>query len=140
MRRIFKMMLTVSLALLLTIHCYASAAEEPVVSPRYTYIKDNDVSLTIDEDTGIAEYSASCDAFGEYTVQVVCKLQKYTGAYWSTLKTWYASGSPYAETSGRCAVESGYTYRIYVTSSVYDSAGNLLESDTVTYDCVYPAQ
>lgn len=140
MKRLLKMVLTASLVLVLAIHCYASGTEGPVVSPRYTYIKDNEVSLAIDENTGTAEYFVFCDAVNRYTVKVVCKLQRYTGAYWVTLKTWYASGVAQASITGEWPVESGYTYRIYVTSSVYDSSGNLLDSDTVTYNCVYPAQ
>lgn len=140
MKRLLKMVLTVSLVLVLAIHCYASGTEGPVVSPRYAYIRDSEVILTINEDTGIAKCEASCDAFAEYTVQVVYKLQKNTGTYWATLKTWYTSGTETAGLYGECGVVSGYTYRAYVTFSVYDSAGNLLDSDTVTYNCVYPAQ
>lgn len=140
MRRFFSRILTILMVFLLSISCYAIGIEESTVSPRYTHINTNNVSIAIDEDTGIAQCSAYCYTVGEYTVEVVCKLQKYTGAYWATLKTWYASGTRYARASGERAVDSGYTYRVYVTFSVRDSAGNLLESDTSTQSYVYPAQ
>lgn len=141
MRRILSHVLIIFMALLLSIPCYAIGAEELAVSPRYTYIRDYEVSLTIDEDTGAAEYYANCVTLDEQTVvQVVCKLQKYTGAYWTTLKTWYASGTPYARVSGEWPVENGYTYRVYVTISVCNSEGDLLESDTIIRSYVYPTQ
>lgn len=140
MKRIILQLLTIFMVLLLSIPCYAVGVEEPTVSPRYSHINNNSVSITIDEDTGIAQCEACCYTVGQYTVEVVCKLQKYTGAYWATLKTWYASGTRYAYASGERAVDSGYTYRVYVTFSVRDSAGNLLESDTSTQSYVYPAQ
>lgn len=120
--------------------CFAVGDFATAPSPRYTYIGMNSYKLEIEESTGTAYCSSYCCTDEGYAVQVVYKLQQYTGTRWATLKTWYASGTQCAGLSGEWPVMSGYTYRAYVTFSVRNSAGNLLDSDTIIYECVYPAQ
>lgn len=116
----------------------AATQNEQVISPRYTYIMTNSVTLTIDETTGVATCNAYCYATSNYTVVVECELQQYINSDWSTLKTWTASGTRIASLNKSWAVYSGYSYRAYATYYIYDGNGNLLETATNSNSKVYP--
>ena len=137
MKRVFSWLLAIVLVLSLASPCLAVESEVDAVSPRYTYISTNKVGLSINETSGVAHCSAYCYTASYYTVEVQCKLQRYTGSSWVTLKTWSSSGTRYTSVSEDWAVVSGYTYRANVVFRVRDSAGNLLESvnsiDSYTY-------
>lgn len=130
MRRVFTVLLVVALMLSFARPCLAAQTDDNIVSPRYTHISTNKVGLSINENTGIATCSAYCYAVGTYTVEVECRLQRYTGSMWTTIQTWSASSTRYASIYKNWAVYSGCTYRAYALFSVRDSAGNLLESAT----------
>ena len=122
-----------SLVLVLTIvfvtACPVIAAEsDPPISPRYTYISLLSASLSINDTTGISTSTASSRISGASSLKVVCKLQRYNGSSWTTVQTWTATGTSSASIAKSWAVYSGYTYRAYVTCSVYNSAGVLVES------------
>lgn len=138
MRKVISMLMSLVMFFTVAIPCFAATPDETVVSPRYTHISSNSVDLTINETTGIATCNATCYAPGTYTVEVECKLQRYQGGFWSTIKTWTSSGIRYASVYQNWAVYSGYTYRIYVVFYVRDSAGNLLESATSSASYNYP--
>lgn len=74
-----------------------------------------------------------------YRTVLTVQLQKSTGSNWSPIKTWTGSG---IGTTGVLIEEDYYvargTYRVCVTSKVYDTSDKLLESQslysvTVTY-------
>lgn len=132
MKRICTLFLAMLLTVTMVIPCYAISEQESAVQPRYTYIGVNKSGLTINETTGIAQCSSYCYTDGTYTVEVVSKLQKYTGGFYSTVKTWRSFGSGHAVIYGEWAIYSGYTYRLFSTFYVRDSAGNLLESATTS--------
>ena len=138
MRRILTFLLALALLATSILPCFANEAETPSVTPRYTHIALNTVNLDINETTGVATCSASCYAIGDYTVKVECKLQRYQGGFYSTIKTWTSFGSEYASVYRDWAVYSGYTYRVYAIFYVYDAAGNLLESATSSASYNYP--
>ena len=138
MKRIYILGLAVLMVFSLVIPCFAAEVAETTITPRYTYIGVNKVGLTINETTGIAQCSSYCYTDGTYTVEVVCKLQKYAGGFYSTVKTWSSSGTSYASVHKSWAVYSGYTYRLYAIFYVYDSAGKLLESATSSASYNYP--
>lgn len=104
------------------------ADESETVAPRLATIATNTVTISIDNATGIASCDALCYAKADYTVKVVCKLQRWTGSTWTTLKTWTNTDNYIAYVSEKWAVYSGYTYRVYATFYVYDSSGTLLET------------
>lgn len=138
MKRVLTALLIMAMMLSLSMSCLAAQPDDYAVSPRYTHISTNKVGLTINETTGVASVSSYCYTVGQYTVGVECRLQRYTGSFWSTVKTWSASGTRYASVNENWAVYSGYTYRAYVIFTVRDSAGNLLESATSSDSYVYP--
>lgn len=138
MKRAITAFLVLVLMLSLSMRSMAAQVEEDTVSPQYTYISSNSVSLVINENTGIATCSAYCYTVGTYTVEVECRLQRYTGSMWTTIQTWSASGAGHASLTKNWAVYSGCTYRAYAIYSVRDSAGNLLESDTGSKTYVFP--
>lgn len=137
MKRIFVLGLVMMLLVSLATPCFAVEVLEVAPSPRYTHIGKNSVYLTINESTGIAQCSSYCYTDYAYEVEVVCRLQKYAGGFYSTVKTWSSTGTRYASVYGEWAVYSGYTYMLYATFYVRDSNGNLLEvassSDSYTY-------
>lgn len=138
MRKILAAILAIMLLAMSALPCFAAAAEEPAVSPRYTYIAKNYVDLMINETTGIAECVASCYTAESYTVEVQCKLQRYENHFWVTEKSWTSFGHQYASICRDWAVYSGYTYRVYATFNIRDSADNILESETSSVSYYYP--
>ena len=138
MRKVLSIILTLALLMTCITTCFATESKASTISPRYTHIATNSVNLEINETTGVALCSATCYAPGTYTVEVECKLQRYQGGFWSTIKTWTSSGIRYASVYENWAVYSGYTYRVYVVFYVRDSAGNLLESATSSASYNYP--
>lgn len=140
MRKVLSVVLALVLAGVLAVPSLAAVPEDTVVSPLYTYIQTATANLSIDESTGIATCKASCYSVKGYTVEIICELQQYNDSTWTTLKTWTASGSRFASVNEIWAVFSGYTYRVYATYRIRDTAGSLLESITGTDSYVYPKQ
>ena len=138
MRRIFTSILVIVLLMVSILPCFAAETDTPIVTPRYTHINNNAVDLDINTTTGVANCFASCYAPGNYTVKVECKLQRYQGGFYSTIKTWTSSGNELAYVNANWAVYSGYTYRVYAIFYVYNSAGKLLESATSSASYNYP--
>lgn len=87
---------------------------------------------------GVATCRSSCHATSGYTISIECKLQRYTGTSWSTVKTWTTSANRYASISQTWTVPSGYTYRVYSTFRIYNSSGTLLETGTNSKSYAYP--
>lgn len=140
MRKFLSAILSVVMLLTLATPAFAALPDDTIVSPQYTYIRTITANISIDEDTGIATCKATCLSASGYTVEVVCQLQRYSGSSWTTLKTWTASGTRYASVNENWAVSSGYTYRVYVSYRIRNTAGSLLESTTGSDSYVYPKQ
>ena len=132
MKQKITFLLVVCLLISLVQPVSASSVNENYVSPRYTYISRCSSGLSINESTGVATCRASCNTSAGYTVQVECKLQRYMGSYWGTIKTWTDTDTQAVLITKNWAVYSGYTYRVHTTFSVFNSAGVLLESDVIT--------
>ena len=116
-----------------------AALPDSSASPRYNYIETYDVDLTINKTTGIASCSASCFVYGNNTVRIEYQLQRYMGSYWATVKTWTSSGTSSTSLRKTWAVTSGYTYCGEAIYRVYDSSGNLLETDSKSKTYYYPS-
>lgn len=138
MKKIFVILLATILLFSMVIPAYA-ALPDPPISPQYKYINSYSVVLDINKSSGIASCSATCYALDVDKVEIVYKLQRYTGSSWTTINTWTASGTSYASLSKSATVSSGYTYRGKATYRVYDSAGNLLETGSATKTYSYPS-
>lgn len=130
MRRCLSAALAVILVVILAVPCFAATANDNVIMPRFTYFELLTASFIIDEDTGISSSNASSYSVPGYTNKIVCKLQRERTNGWTTLKTWTATGTRYADIDQDWAVYSGYNYRIVVTFSVLDSDGTVLETLT----------
>ena len=139
MKKALAIILSFVLILASSVPVFAANSEGTTVNPRYKYIITTDASLLINTNTGISTSTASLICESGYTAEVECELQRYVGSTWNTVKTWTNRGDGYATTNENWAVYSGYTYRIYVTYSVYNSSNRLLESTTATDFYYYPS-
>lgn len=140
MKRILFFVLTLAILCTTAVPAFAAVPEDDALQPQFTYIDVTRVGLSINTSTGIATSTASCYAGGGYTVEVVCKLQRYTGSSWTTVKTWTSTGTSAASVNEIWAVYSGYTYRNFSTFIVRNSAGQILESTSNYKTYVYPAK
>ena len=139
MKRILSVILVLVTLFTAAIPAFAAApADEPVVSPQYTYIQTISIGLEIDEKTGIATCRASSYATTNYTVEVEYELQRYKDSKWETIKMWSASAIRLSYLTQYWAVYSGYLYRGVVTVRIRDEAGRLLENAIHTKNYLYP--
>lgn len=97
------------------------------ISPRYAVINYITASLAI-SDSGRASCGASAGVLPGYRVEILSELQQQNGARWTTIHDWSSSGSNRVEVSGPWYVMAGYSYRLKVTVTVYDSNGNFVEA------------
>ena len=132
-------LLAIAMLSALAVPSFAVQSENTVVYPRYSYINSNSVNLTINQATGVATCTSSCYASSGYTVKIECKLQLNNGSSWLTLKTWTTSADRYASLSKTQTVSNGYTYRVYRTFRIYNSAGTLLETGTNSKSVYFPS-
>lgn len=130
MRRFLSAVLAAVLVVIFAVPCFAATTDENAIMPRFTYFEVLTASFIIDEDTGISSSNASSYSVPGYTNKIVCKLQRERTNGWTTLKTWTATGTRYADIDQDWAVYSGYNYRIVVTFSILDSDGTVLETLT----------
>lgn len=110
----------ISLILLLAV-MMATFATAYAVEPRYTGIARLDSSLTI-ANNGAASCSGSATTYSGYTATVKVEL-KQDG---TTIKTWTNSGSGTVRAGGTYYVESGHTYTVTTTATVYDSNSQVI--------------
>lgn len=128
MRRILSFALALILIMGTAIPAFA-VENESAVTPRYTYIARMSAVLEISR-LGVANCGGSCYVPDADTVKFTCKLQRYEGSSWTTVKTWTDTDAPTCGLSKYYAVSSGYTYRVRTTCSVYNASGVLVESGT----------
>lgn len=139
MKKSMVILLVIGMLICTGTYTYAAAPDTGSVSPLYDYIDAYSTGLEIDKSTGVATCTGTCTSLNAYTIKVDCHLQKYMGSYWVTLKTWTKSGTDYVRVQGNWAVYSGYTYRVYTTYKILNSAGTVLESTYRTQTVTYPA-
>lgn len=63
-----------------------------------------------------------------YYAEVVVELQQYKNSEWNTIKTWSDTDSDFASVYKTCSVSSGYSYRLRLTHTAYDSNWKYIES------------
>lgn len=135
MKRAISLLLLLALSFALIVPASAAVAEP--VQPRYTHLGITSGSLTINENTGIAYCIARCTAVNGVTIEITGKLQQWKNGAWNTLKTWTESGTILVTLDKQWAVVSGYQYRFFITYTVRDSSGTVLEVDTQSHTYVY---
>ena len=101
--------------------------EVEIVEPRYEVIAHISASLNISS-SGRASCAAATTLLPGYTVELTAELQQKDGSRWETIRDWETSGSNRVEVSGPWYVMPGYSYRLKVTVTVYDSNGNFVEA------------
>lgn len=73
-----------------------------------------------------------------YSMKIVTKLQSYRSGAWKTLYTkTKTSSNTAAMNSGSYYVTKGYKYRTRNTITVYNSSGNVIETDTLNCTRTY---
>mgnify|MGYP001056177724 CR=1 FL=1 len=97
------------------------------VTTRYEIISVITASLNIST-SGRADCSASVRVPSGYKVELTAELQQKDGSKWKTIHDWEASGSNRISVSGPWYVMPGYSYRLKVTATTYDSNDNFVEA------------
>lgn len=97
------------------------------VTTRYEIISVITASLNIST-SGRADCSASVRVPSGYKVELTAELQQKDGSKWETIHDWEASGSNRISVSGPWYVMPGYSYRLKVTATTYDSNDNFVEA------------
>ena len=100
------------------------------VQPRYKYIAYMTVGLYIDEN-GNLDYSGAARA-GYRNLRITLTLQRSTnGLFWDDLESYVKNGYDNVMTGGERTVAPGdYFYRAKITTDVYDSNNNIIETST----------
>ena len=129
MKRILCILLAVIVVATLAAPALA-AANEPSVSPRYSYIQGMNAGLVINN-WGLTDCTAGCTVYGGDSIILTCSLQQYNGSNWTTVKSWTSTTKPSAAIAKNYAVYSGYVYRVKASCSVYNASGRLLESGSI---------
>lgn len=125
MKKVFAKILGLVLCLILVASVtIAGAAERSEVTPRFTGIDAQVVSLTINE-YGRANCDCSVLAKTGYSVDVTMALEQDGTA----IKTWTGSGAR-VDLSKVYYVAENHDYQVIVTSRVYTSGGSYLCSYT----------
>ena len=101
--------------------------EQEEIEPRYEIISVITASLNI-SDSGRADCYSAVKVPTGYKVELLAELQQNNGGRWETIRDWEASGSNRVSVSGPWYVMPGYSYRLKVTVTAYDSNGNFIEA------------
>ena len=96
--------------------------------PRYAAIERLTATLKINS-SGRVSCGGSASTILGYSCDATMKLQQKVGTSWETVKEWTSSGTTnnFAES---WYVASGYDYRVEILADVYNSSGNMIESQT----------
>lgn len=135
MKKYISICIVVFMLIIATTPAYAvntvNPSMESVVAPRFTAINSMSAGLSID-----SWGKATCSGWvtpsdNSYTSNLTVSLQKSTSSGWSTIKSWTASGAGFfgVVIEGYYYVANG-TYRVCSTARVYNSSGNLLETES----------
>lgn len=116
----------VILAMVLSFIPTLASADNSGIVLRYTGLIKAYSTLGITSD-GIAECTGTTIVRSGYTSVVSMVLQKNDNG-WRAIKTWETSGTPTANIQETYKVVAGYSYRLVVTATVYNSQGNYVEA------------
>ena len=104
------------------------AAEQAAVQPRYLDIYSFSIDLDISSG-GTATCSTGVSTTTQTnTIDLTMQLEQYNGTRWVIEKTWTGSYGPNADMTKYRAIPSGYDYRVFVSATVYDKYGNVVET------------
>ena len=95
------------------------------VSPRYTYIRSCNPTLT-----SSGSITAVLDLYDLNDYSMTLSLQQDIGSYWETIDTWTDDGVGSGSISESCSLEKGEKYRAQVYVVVYDENGRATETTT----------
>ncbi len=134
MKRVFSICLALLFTILMGVSAYAvdtaSHAAKGMISPFFTYIWSISAGLDISS-AGRACCSGSVDASSDsYTAELTVSLQKYAGSGWTTIKSWKGSGSGQGLIVENYYYVNNGRYRVCSTAKIYNTAGNLLETQS----------
>lgn len=108
--------------------------EQRVITPMFVHIHYMVAGLKIDTSGKATAYGMGRTYSASHTINVNVDLQKFSGSSWNTIKSWNDSGPGYP--SGVRLERDWYvtkgTYRAFVTVRVYNSYGQLLETQSET--------
>lgn len=132
MKRLLLVMLS-----LLALTCFEASsvrAEESQIAITlfYQYTDSINASFAIDANGKATCSGTVVPSASSYTCSIRVRLQQKSGSVWNTIASWSSSGAGYAGASagGTKNLTSSYTYRVYVSATVKDSLGNVIESPT----------
>ena len=135
MKTMKKVLISLSVcAILVTcmVPCSLAVSEEDhsnceIIAPKYEVISYITTILRI-SDSGRADCEATVNVISGYRVELTAELQQKDGSKWETIHDWEASGSNRISVSGPWYVMPGYSYRLKVTATTYDSNDNFVEA------------
>ena len=144
MKRLFALLLCLSLLLSAVPAAFAAGAEplalptEPEIMPLWEQITNTMATLSINES---GQAKIFCYVYGTSSsttkVKIEAKLQRSWGLFWITEETFTVEkDSHIASINESYTVESGHTYRIKATVTVYngtDSESATVKSNEVEY-------
>mgnify|MGYP001624092447 CR=1 FL=1 len=104
-----------------------SAAAYSTPSPLYENLLSVSASLTISS-SGLASCKSTADsAVRTDELELEMVLQQYIDGLWVPIRTWNTSNQRSVELSKSYVVYEHSRYRVFVSVSVYDANGNLVE-------------
>lgn len=113
------------------------AAQETDIQPLYDYVSTIQLILDINTSTGLSTSTAKVVPLGYLPVDVELRLQRYINGSWVTFKSWEASDTGKVTMEKLYYVYSGYSYRLWVKATVYNSSGTVIDTVTETSSTHY---
>jgi len=110
------------------------SSEDLMQSEKYVVAYDVRSQLSISN--GIATCRYGIDPSPGYTATIRADLQRSSGSSWSTIKSWSEPKASRHDKTKTCSVVKGYSYRLYVFATVYDSKNKVVENITVISNTV----
>ncbi len=104
-----------------------NSVQNVIINYDYKNLTVNSSSLTCTGETRVPS---------GYNAKTTVELQQFDGA-WYTIKSWSALGGTVANIRETYSPAKGYSYRLKVTHSAYNSGWSLVESFTKTGSSVY---
>lgn len=132
MKKIVGLIVLLSILLALGSQAFASTQDvDSEISPMYIHLMTLSSSLDIDK-LGIATCTAKLvQNLSDGSSELIMNLQKLNADNtWSSVHIWTKTGEKTCSDSQYKLVSKG-TYRLFVTSKIYDSDGKFVESGTI---------
>jgi hypothetical protein len=119
-----------ALSLFLAFPSFAFASTVPI-APLFTHINTITAALSIN-----SSGTATCDGrvvhFSGNSAKLVVTLQQQRNGSWHHFDEWETTGVTMVTLSRNRTVARGFRYRVVVTATIYDAAGKVLETASVT--------